>query len=373
MRRVLNYFLGLFIFVVVTFLVWEWWQSYPRLRPVPIVKAVGVEQRIDSVLNHSIAQYLLPGISVGVVKGGKIIYTKAFGFGNLAIKDSLLPESTVPIASVSKIFTALAVAAVFGEKGMTQDSYLSQLDLPDELQDSLFGKLRLRDLLSHQSGLTDPGIVKRLVTQRHKGELKELGEQLLPLSFEWENAVPYHYADVNFDLLGFLLEESERIPFGELVTSAVFEPSAMGNSSFISEWPLENSSLAGYQRTFLWKRLKTRRTDFGRYPSPSSGMVSTSRDMCLNLIHLLRGEMGVYQQPLQWLKVSDEDVPLGFQKIRVGAEELPGHLGEQGGYSSILVYSEPEDIGLFVFFNARDHDNARIAVATAILSILKTR
>ncbi|MDI1323242.1 MAG: serine hydrolase [Algoriphagus sp.] len=372
MNRKIKFFLGALVFWFALFLIWEWWKSFPRVRPIPISAPTSEELKLDSVLNESILSYILPGLSAVVVKEGKITYLKAFGFANLETKDSLKTDSRIPVASVSKIFTALGLATYLSLKGITPNDPISVLGLTTESGKGNLSELTFKELLTHTSGLKDPGILQTIWRGRKSLELEDYGEKILrkPLKNSGKDSV--EYADTNFDLLGYLLSTSEKSGFDSLMQNSILGPSGMENSEFVQEWPEAGNVIAGYHRTFLWKRLQFKRTRFASFPSPSSGLVSSPKDMSIALIHLVRGKMGIYQPALNWLQPDSEAVPLGFQPIKINGETWTGHFGGQAGYSSLLIYSEEKETGVFIQFNAEDREIYRVDIASAILSIISS-
>lgn len=360
------------VFWFALFLIWEWWESYPRVRPIPVTSADSEELKIDSLLNESILTYILPGLSAVVVKEGKISYLKAFGFANLATKDSLRIDSRIPVASVSKIFTALGLATFLSKKGITPDDPISVVGLATEPGTDDISDLTFKELLTHTSGLKDPDLIQIILRGRKSQSLSQYGEQILKKPIKTSGKDSVAYADFNFDLIGYLLALSEKSDFDSLLQNSILHPSGMENSNFVREWPESGNVIEGYQWAFLWKRLQTKRPRFASFPSPSSGLVSTPKDMSKALIHLIRGKMGIYQPALNWLQPDGESIPLGFQSIKINEEDWIGHFGGQAGYSSLLIYSEEKKTGIFIQFNAEDRENYRVEIASSILNIISS-
>lgn len=372
MNRKIRLFLGALVFWFALFLVWEWWKSFPRVRPLPISSADSEELKLDSTLNEAILTYILPGLSAVVVKEGKITYLKAFGFANLETKDSLKIDSRIPIASVSKVFTALSLATYLDQKGITPDDPVSVLGFSTESGNGNISDLTFKALLTHTSGLKDPGIIKTILRGKKSLKLDEYGDKILEKPLRNSKVGSFEYADTNFDLIGYLLSKSERSGFDSLMQNAILGPSGMNNSDFVMEWPENGNPVEGYHRTFLWKRLASKRTRFVSYPSPSSGLVSTPEDISKALIHLIRGKMGIYQPALNWLQPNGEAIPFGFQSITINGETWAGHFGGQAGFSSLMIFSEEKETGIFIQFNTKDRENYRVDIASAILTIISS-
>ena len=154
------------VFWFLLFLVWEWSKSHPKVRLNPVSFPQTEEERLDSLFSQSLTEFLIPGLAVGIVREGKVVYLKAFGFENLESKDTMRLNSRIPVASISKIFTALALAQAGNERGFTMDTPLHDLFPKEEKAVDELSSTTLSQLLSHTSGLRDPGRSKRISGHR---------------------------------------------------------------------------------------------------------------------------------------------------------------------------------------------------------------
>src|SRR5690348_3937817 len=95
MRRRIHHYLFAFAFVAVSF------------RAASAQS--GPDQRVDSLF----AQYargLQPGLAVAVVRDGKVLLTRGYGYASLEHRAPITPSTVFDVASVSKQFTGLAMA-----------------------------------------------------------------------------------------------------------------------------------------------------------------------------------------------------------------------------------------------------------------------
>src|SRR5690606_2513322 len=105
---------------------------------------------------HIMQRRPIVGLSVAVVKDGKIIYNKSFGYKNLEEKTPLENSDIFRIASISKSFTVTSLLQQVEKRRLSLDDDVSDLvgftirnpKFPDK-------KITLRMLLSHTSSLTD--------------------------------------------------------------------------------------------------------------------------------------------------------------------------------------------------------------------------
>lgn len=351
-------------FWLLIFLGWEWWSSYPKVRLISVAHPESKAGKIDSILIRSLGDFLIPGIAVGIVEDEKVTYLKAFGYENLRTKDSLTIQSQIPVASVSKIFTALSLANFSLENRIPIDTGFNSVLPADKKLPEEFDEISIRDLLQHTSGLSDSRSFRNLIARDEKRQLRLLPDYLKTPDKEDPE---YHYADVNFDLIGYVLESRSNEAFHELIKANTLEAVGMQESYFATE--KSSGSFQGYKQTFLWKRIQTTDLEFERYPSPSSGLILSPEDLSKALLHLCRGSMGTFDDELRWLQGSS-GTPAGFQKITLNNIEFIGHFGEQGGFSSLLLYSPSLEIGLFLLSNSQDKNDFRKIIPSEILKII---
>ena len=363
MNQKIKYSIYGLVFWFLLFLIWEWSASYPRVRWSPVPFPTNFEEKMDSTLIHGLSEFLIPGIAVGVVQEGKITYLKAIGYQNLETKDTFNLKTAIPVASVSKIFTALSVANYFSKNDIPISSSIQEI-LPNQNEIPDFLKpITLENLLQHQSGLEDAGFFRRLFQRKSKRNLNNLFQQVSPPKSKLEEK---KYADINFDLLGLVIQLHSQTPFDSLVAELTLKKAGMSDSYFTRKWPEPDKPMIGTGKTFFWKRIEPKVMQLERFPSPSSGLLTTPEDLSMALIHFSRGSLSDLNSEMNWLKGDNED-PAGFQHFSIEEIEFLGHFGEQAGYSSLFAFSEVENSGFFILTNARDFSDHRIKIASSIL------
>lgn len=355
------------MFWFVIFLAWEWWKSYPRLIPIIPFQNATLESKVDSILLNSLKDQILPGISAAVVKDGKIIYLKAFGFANLQTHDSLKIDSKIHVGSVSKLFTALGIASYAHQKQITVSQPIYNLNRFSNL--GLNPNLSFKKLLNPSITPKTIGIFERVWKIIQSKNLEEFGEKNLKLI---QQDQPENLAQDQEDFLnlgGYLLSVASGKSFETLMQESIFSLSGMQSTQFVNTWPEDSHLTIGYKRTILWKRLQPKSLRFSKHPSPSTGLITTTKDMSHALVHLIRSELGYFQSALAWLR-SDQDLPLGFETYSIQNETYFGHAGGKAGYSSLLIYSEEKENGLFLHFNLEAPPHKSLEIASKILTII---
>jgi CubicO group peptidase (beta-lactamase class C family) len=122
--------------------------------PSPVFAQPLTTSQIDSIANKDMQLFHVPGLAIGIVKDGKLIYSKGFGVGSLLTQKAVHPETLFGIASNTKAFTAAALGLLVDDKKLNWDDKVTQYIPEFRLYDRLATReMTIRDLLCHRSGL----------------------------------------------------------------------------------------------------------------------------------------------------------------------------------------------------------------------------
>ncbi|HQW67082.1 MAG TPA: serine hydrolase [Gemmatimonadales bacterium] len=109
---------------------------------------------VDAAVEKARAEFRVPGVAIGIVKDGRLVYAKGFGVRKLGENVAVTPDTRFGIASNSKAFTTTALAMLVEEGKLDWNerviTYLPWFRLHDPY---VTREIRVRDLLSHKSGL----------------------------------------------------------------------------------------------------------------------------------------------------------------------------------------------------------------------------
>lgn len=112
------------------------------------------EAKLDELIQKTLKTFDVPGISVGVVKDGKLVYAKGFGVSSLTTKQKMDENTLVGIASNSKGFTATSLAILADEGKLNLDDKVSKYIPEFQMYDPYVSqKITIKDLLTHRAGL----------------------------------------------------------------------------------------------------------------------------------------------------------------------------------------------------------------------------
>ena len=201
---------------------------------VRTVLSQGYEDQLQQVDRYLLAKYgrNTPGAAVGIVKNGELIYSKGFGMANLDYGIPMTSRSVMNVMSVSKQFTAAAIALLIIDKKMALDESIKKY-LP-ELPDHMDG-ITIENLIRHTSGIKDyqdltrlAGITPEDLAYRSDG-LKIIKRQ------QGLNFLPnegFSYSNSGYLLLSLIVEQVSGQHFPDFVQERIFGPLEMTNSFF---------------------------------------------------------------------------------------------------------------------------------------------
>lgn len=121
---------------------------------VGVAQAQVEEKKLDELIRNTLQTFDVPGMSVGIIKDGKTVYSKGFGVRSLTTKQPMDDATLVGIASNSKGFTCTALAILADEGKLDWDDRVSQYIPEFRMYDPYVSQnVTIKDLVTHRAGL----------------------------------------------------------------------------------------------------------------------------------------------------------------------------------------------------------------------------
>ncbi|HHX10794.1 MAG TPA: beta-lactamase family protein [Firmicutes bacterium] len=112
--------------------------------------------KFEAFLKGLMEEYEAPGVAVGIIKDGRVIYSKGFGYRDHEQKLPVTPDTVFGIASVSKSFTALGIMQLAEKRLLAVEHpvkrYLPEFDLPGAESQHAW-KITIHNFLTHTAGI----------------------------------------------------------------------------------------------------------------------------------------------------------------------------------------------------------------------------
>ena len=174
-------------------------------------------KEIDHIINKSVENEH-PGLGVGIVKNGEVIYEKYRGLSNLQHQIPFSKKTRSNIASTAKQFTALMILdlSMKGKLNLDEDIRKYFPNLYKKVDD----EIKIRHLVNHTSGIHE---YVNLISQKDKVWWKQVGldnDKIIELleeqnELEFSPGTKYNYSNSNYNVLAKLIEKVSGEKFTE--------------------------------------------------------------------------------------------------------------------------------------------------------------
>jgi CubicO group peptidase (beta-lactamase class C family) len=173
-----------------------------------------------------------PGCALAIIKDGKIIYQRGYGTADLEHDIPISPASIFYVGSVSKQFTAFAIAllAQQGKLALDDDVRKYLPELPD------YGTpITIRHLIHHTSGLRDYNTVVALAGKRNDEAfdnqvILEIAARQKELNFK--PGTQFLYSNTGYAMLALIAERASGQRFSAFAEASIFKPLGMNETHF---------------------------------------------------------------------------------------------------------------------------------------------
>ncbi len=238
-------------------------------------RAQTILEGFDPIVEKALKDYLIPGVAIGVVVDGHIVYTKGFGFRDVEKKHPMTIDTMLPIGSCTKAFTTFAIATLVDEGLLHWDQKVIDI-LPEFRINDPYAtqNLTIRDLLTHRSGLPrhdfmwyNSNLTRTQVMQR-----------LRFLEPSCNIRERYQYNNLMYLTAGYAIENLTGESWEALVQEKILQPLNMSHTNF---------SIADMQKTndfacpYIEKNGKIEKMNFRDISliGPAGSMNSSVRDL----------------------------------------------------------------------------------------------
>lgn len=196
---------------------------------------------LDATMLNILEKWDIPGAAVGVVKDGRLVYSRGFGYACKESGEPVQPHSMFRIASVSKTITGVTVmklvqdglldidSPVFGQNGILNDPEYSNI-----ADQRVYG-ITVRNLLQHTGGWNsslgyDPQYdlvnIANAMGVLPPADGKSIIRYMLQRPLDFDPGTEYHYSNLGYNILGRVIEKASRslMSYDAYVKSVILDP-----------------------------------------------------------------------------------------------------------------------------------------------------
>jgi N-acyl-D-amino-acid deacylase len=195
----------------------------------------------DQVITEFMRKFSIPGGAVAVMRDGKLIYARGFGYADVESKTPVQPDALFRIASVSKPITSAAVMKLVDEGKLKLDDRVAPLiahltPAPGAAVDPRWEQITIRHLLTHTGGwdrnkpdggfdpVDRPAIAAAAVDAPAPASAETLIRYMKGMPLDFNPGEKFAYSNLGYIILGRVIERVSGMPYGEYVRARVLQP-----------------------------------------------------------------------------------------------------------------------------------------------------
>jgi CubicO group peptidase (beta-lactamase class C family) len=352
--------------------------AIPSSAPHALERA-DLEAFFDGIIPLQLERSDVAGATVLVMKDGKDLLKRGYGFSDVSKKKSVDPETTMfRLASISKLFTLISVMQLAEQGKLDIDADVNKY-LDFQIAPAFGKPITLRNLMTHTGGFEEEIRDILLTDPKMATPLREFLIQNQPHRIFPPGEVPA-YSNYGVGLAGYVVQRVSGEPFEQYVAEHIFQPLGMKHSSF--KQPLAED-LAPFSSDGYRNNTEKPAVGFEIFnPAPAGGVSSTASDMGRFAQALLNGgEEGGHRilKPetlnAMWTKQfgTSDALPamcMGFYQTWRNGLHFIGHDGDLIAFHSMFLLEPKEKLAIFISYNSAGSANK---TRTEILTVFADR
>ena len=324
---------------------------------------------LDTSIAAEFAKDGVGGISIGVISGSKLVWSKHYGYAEAEKKRAPTNDTAYRIGSITKQFTALALLQLVEDGKMRLTDPLEKY-VPEvkSIKNTPAGTppITLLQVATMHAGLArEPGCAQHSVGPLSVWQKKVI-DCLPETTYVNEPGTTFLYSNIGYASLGLAIERAAGKPFTAFVTGRILKPLGMTRTGWEPSADLRKDLAHGYQRVRDGAGAATRgaadRELEGRgYRVPNGALFSTVTDLTKFVAwELGEGPAGILRKDTQEANYARifasgaafmSGYGVGFQISRRGDVVMLGHGGSTAGYHASALVNRSSKLGVIALRN----------------------
>lgn len=225
----------------------------------------------DIIVKQIMEKQKIVGLSLAVIKNGKTVINKGYGFANIELNVPVTSETVIKVSSISKQFFTTAILKLMedGKLDFNDSVHKYFPDAPESWR-----PITIKNLMSHTSGLQrEPPAYDALKRQPDIDVIKSAYS--LPL--DYKTGEKFQYCNIGYFMLAEVISQVSGMPWQDYIRTALFIPAGMNNSYLTDFYQIIPNRANGY----MYKKDTLINATAMLAIRPSGGFLSTSTDMIL--------------------------------------------------------------------------------------------
>jgi CubicO group peptidase (beta-lactamase class C family) len=346
-------------------------KSDPRIKSIAQLR-----DTVQRIINES----HIAGVSIAVTNKDSIIWSFNSGWADIENRIPISPMTNFRAGSATKSFVALGILQLVSEGNITLEVSLKEL-IPEIIIDNKWeieNPVRLVHLLEHTAGLDDNHAFDvynfepdKEISLRNVIDLNPNARKL-----RWPPGTRFAYSNVDYLILGYILEKITRAKFEEYLKHLILDPLAMRHATFRSS--VESRKLLAKEYRFDGHELVE--IPFLDLLMGPAGSLECSAEEMSRYVRLMlnygsvNGKSLFPKDVIQRREIPFSTLPdfsglasgYGLADITSVRDNVysNGHGGDTEGTSTVMEYMHSSNTGFVIMMNTQDRDCRKKLIRT---------
>ena len=328
-----------------------------------------VIDQLDKTAAELVKDLNAASFTIGLVQKSGLVWTKSYGYADIANKKPANADSVYRIGSITKQFTALMLLQLVHDGKVhfsdPVDKYFPEIhQVTGEYKNA--PPITLIQLATHTSGLDrEPAETETYVKGPVSDWVKILISALPHTKYLYEPGTHFSYSNIGYAILGAALSRAAHQPYTDYVKERILLPLGMTHSDFEATPAIRQNLTIGYNKNKEEKldaETAEKEHQSGRgYKVPNGALYTTVGDMAkFEQLEMLGEPENVLskkelEENAHRLIAADGDLTagygIGFLIERNAGHVFIGHSGAVSGYLAMAMFEPTAETGIVILHN----------------------
>ena len=331
-----------------------------------ILLSLNTSAQLPKLLDEAIQKHTQngePGIALRIEKDGKVLYSSGHGLADTKTRAPITPNTNFRMASVSKQFTAMAILLLEQDGKISMDDPLSKF-FP-EIPVRVSGKIKLRHLLNHSSGIID---YESLMSDTIKEQLSD--EDVLNMvktqdSTYFEPGTRFRYSNSAYCLMTLIIEKVSGNIFPDFIKERIFQPLEMKSSMIYRADAEIDQRAMGYARDNRG-RIQPSDQSLTSATKGDGGVYTSLNDYAKWIDGLRNNKLINFHKAMEKLKFPITEVPGSSYTagwfVKSNSPDTFFHSGSTCGFSTFSIQVPSGNLSIVYFSNVAGNEQPFIDI-----------
>ncbi len=326
--------------------------------------ANNVSSKIDDKVTELMKKHNVPGVSIAIIKQGKLDSTKTFGVIQKGKSETINKDTMFSVGSISKVVNAVVTLKLVDDDKLKLDEDINKYLTKWKVEENEFTKdnpVTLRHILSHTAGFTVHGFADYLPEESIPNTLQILQGTSPAKSGRVYVNFPvgsrFRYSGGGSTVGQLIIEETTRLPYHKATNQILFEPLKLKRTSYENPLPKSFKNIAKAHNS-SGKPVALPRGYQAMPEAAASGLWTTPSDLAEILISLLnsqnRKKAGFLSSEIvkdMMTAEANSEYGLGPRIRSENGKTIAQHGGANDSYRAHFSLLLDEDAGFVIFTN----------------------